>query len=100
SLVQADRVIADHPPEELAAWRLPAAKILGDYLEVASTAWHAYRAPTPQAWFNLLGKNIDALPQLRSTVQELLEELPMRATGLGATEMRMLELISAGDAGP
>ena len=31
---------------------------------------------------------------------ELLEELPMRATGLGATEMRMLELISEGNAGP
>jgi hypothetical protein len=30
----------------------------------------------------------------------LLEELPGLATGLGATEMRMLELISEGDAGP
>jgi hypothetical protein len=34
------------------------------------------------------------------SVLELLEELPMDATGLGATEMRMLELISAGNAGP
>ena len=40
------------------------------------------------------------LPQLRQSVLELLEELPMDATGLGATEMRMLELISAGNAGP
>ena len=31
---------------------------------------------------------------------ELLEELPTDATGLGATEMRMLELISAGNARP
>jgi hypothetical protein len=31
---------------------------------------------------------------------ELLEELPGQATGLGATEMRMLELISASKAGP
>jgi hypothetical protein len=30
----------------------------------------------------------------------LLEELPMRASGLGATEMRMLELISAGHVHP
>jgi hypothetical protein len=31
---------------------------------------------------------------------ELLEELPQRATGLGATEMRMLELIGEGGATP
>ncbi len=31
---------------------------------------------------------------------ELLEELPQRATGLGATEIRMLELIAEGEAGP
>jgi len=58
-------------------------------------AWQAYRAPTPQAWFNLLDKDLSLLPQLRQTMLEMLEELPMRATGLGATEMRMLELISA-----
>ena len=40
---------------------------------------------------------MSVLPQLRRSVLELLEELPMRATGLGATEMRMLELISAGN---
>jgi hypothetical protein len=40
------------------------------------------------------------LPRLRQAVVELLEELPMRATGLGATEMRMLELISEGDIHP
>ena len=31
---------------------------------------------------------------------KLLEELPMAQPALGATEMRMLELISAGNAGP
>jgi hypothetical protein len=33
-------------------------------------------------------------------VLELLEELPTRSTGLGATEMRMLELVSAGNVSP
>jgi hypothetical protein len=64
-------------------------------------AWQAYRQPTPEGWFDLLGKDdLSALPQLRQTVMELLEELPSAATGLGATEMRMLELVSAGNAGP
>ena len=40
------------------------------------------------------------LPQLQQTVLELLKELPADKSGLGATEMRMLELISAGNVGP
>ena len=63
-------------------------------------AWRAYRAPTPQAWFDLLNADLSPLPRLRSCVLALLEELPNAGTGLGATEMRILELISAGDAHP
>jgi hypothetical protein len=100
TLFQADVVIAEQPPETLSRWRPPPVKILNDHLETASMAWQAYRQSTPQHWFNLLGKDLSVLPQLRQSVLELLEELPMDATGLGATEMRMLELISAGNPGP
>jgi hypothetical protein len=100
ALVQADATIGNHPPEELERWRLPTVKILNDHLETASVAWQAYRASTPQDWFDLLGKDLSVLPQLRQTVLELLEELPADKSGLGATEMRMLELISTGNAGP
>jgi hypothetical protein len=100
TLVQAGVRIGNQPPEEVVRWRLPAVKILSDHLEAASLAWQAYREPTPQAWFDLLGEDLGVLPQLRQTVLELLEELPFDATGLGATEMRMLKLISAGNAGP
>lgn len=85
------------PQEELARRGFHAVNITNDHLEVASLAWQAYREPTPQAWFNLLSNNdLSILPQLRRCVLELLEELPGRATGLGASEMRILELISAG----
>src|SRR3984957_3044141 len=94
ALIQADVVIGNHPPEELVKWRLPTVKILNEHLETASTAWQAYRTSTPRDCFNLLSKDLTVLPGLRQAVVELLEELPMRATGLGATEMRMLELIS------
>lgn len=40
--------------------------------------------------------DLSILPQLRPCVLELVEELPGRVTGLGAMEMRILELISAG----
>jgi hypothetical protein len=100
SLVQADVSIGNHAPEEVAGWRILAVKILNQHLELASSAWQAYRAPTPQDWFNLLSKDLTVLQGLRPAVIELLEELPSRMTGLGATEMRMLELISEGNASP
>jgi hypothetical protein len=100
TLVQADVAIGNHLPEEVAAWRLPAIKIRNDHLEAAGMAWLAYRQPTPQDWFNLLGEDLSVLPQLRHSLLELLEELPIHATGLGATEMRMLEVISTGKACP
>lgn len=100
ALVQAEVSIGNCAPEELAGWRLPVVRIVDSYFDAASMAWRAYRQPTPQDWFDLLGAEITALPQLRQSVLELLEELLMAATGLGATEMQMLELISVGDAGP
>jgi len=100
NLVQAEARIGSHASEELAASRIPAIKIRNEHLEAASLAWQAYRAPTPQAWFNLLPMDLGALPWLRQAVVLLLEELPMPGSGLGATEMRMLELIAEGNACP
>jgi len=100
SLVQTDTVIGDRPPADWAERRLPAVPINSDHLETASAAWSCWRAPTPVAWFDLLARDLSALPQLRNTVVALLEELPARATGLGATEMRMLELLAAGHVHP
>jgi len=100
TLFQTDVDIGGQHPEALSEWKPPGVKIRNEHLEAASTAWQAYRQPTPQDWFDLLDKDISALPQLRQTVLELLEELLMPATGLSATEMRILELISAGNASP
>jgi hypothetical protein len=100
NLVQADVPIGNYPAEEVVEWRIPAIKIRNGHLEMASSVWQAYRAPTPQPWFNLLSTDLSALPLFRPAAVALLEELPGLATGLGATEMRMLELISEGDAGP
>jgi hypothetical protein len=93
ALVQADVHIANRKPEELAKWRLPAVKIRKQHLETAHAAWKAYCARTPRAWWKLLNKDLSVLPQLRQAVLELLEELPMVQTGLGATEMAMLAVV-------
>jgi hypothetical protein len=82
--------------ERLGKWRPPAVDVTEKELETASAAWQAYRAPTPEACFDLLGKDLSALPLLKPVLIDLLEELPSSSTGLGATEMRMLELIARG----
>src|SRR5258708_3517764 len=82
--------------ERLGKWQPPAVDVTEKELETASAAWRAYRAPTPEACFDLLGKDLSALPLLKPVLIDLLEELPSGSTGLGATEMRMLELIARG----
>jgi hypothetical protein len=100
NLVQADVPIGSYPAEEVVEWRIPTVKILNEHIERASSAWQAWRAPTPQDWFNLLSTDMSLLPLFRPAAIALLDELPGLATGLGATEMRMLELISEGNARP
>jgi hypothetical protein len=95
TLAQAD--CAGLTADEMARMEASAFKLLDRHLVVAGVAWNAYRAPTPQGWRNLLDEDLAALPQLRQAVVEMLEELPSPTTGLGATEMRILELIAEGD---
>jgi hypothetical protein len=95
SLVQSTRR-DNHRPEDWIAQRPSAVSIHADHFALAATAWTAWRASTPVEWFDLLSQDLGPLPQLRNTVIALLEELPNRATGLGATELRILELLAAG----
>src|SRR4029453_12416012 len=65
-------------------------------LNTGSRSWQAYCSPTPQACLDLLSSNLSALPLLRLALIDLLEELPSGGTGLGATEMRLLEMLAWG----
>jgi hypothetical protein len=93
-MVQANINLGARTPEALMADRPAAAPVKSGHLETASAAWQAWRAPTPEAWFSLLARDLSVLPRLSQAVVQLLEELPHRATGLGATETRMLQLVS------
>lgn len=83
-------------PGSFARWQPPLVDVTDAEFAVAGAAWHAYRAPTPQRCFDLLRQDLSALPLLKPVLLDLLEELPSSSTGLGATEMRMLELIARG----
>jgi hypothetical protein len=76
--------------------RQPVIDVTEGELATASAVWQAYCQPTPEACFDQLTTDLSALPLLKPALRDLLDELPARTTGLGATEMRMLELIAAG----
>src|SRR5262249_10198268 len=77
TFVQSYVRMGGHPPE--VKWKLPVVKISEDHFELASGAWRALGAKTPQAWFDLLATDLSLLPRLRNAVIQLLEELPWRA---------------------
>ncbi|WP_298870680.1 hypothetical protein [uncultured Bradyrhizobium sp.] len=96
SLVQADDRIAKYRSESLEKWKLPAIKITDRHLALASRAWQAWRAPTPEGCFELLMQDTTVLPRLRPAIIALLEELPDSLNGVGASEQLMLEALSYG----
>jgi hypothetical protein len=93
SLVQAHVPMGDQGAGAMAKWKLPVVSLSPDHFELASRAWCAFGAANPQDWYGLLATDLSLLPRLRHAVTALLEELPWRRTGLGATEMRMLAFI-------
>ena len=91
-----DRDLIEIHPGKLDKWSPPLVDVTDNELAIASAAWLAYRATTPETYFDLLRQNLSALPLLKPVLFDLLEELPSASTGLGATEMRMLELVGRG----
>ncbi|MCK1745563.1 hypothetical protein IVA80_33570 [Bradyrhizobium sp. 139] len=75
---------------------IPVVSVTANELATAKMAWQAYGAPTPEACADLVHKDLSALPMLRLALLDLLDELPSPLTGLGATELRFLELIARG----
>lgn len=100
SLVHTDDAVTGYHPGSVAQWRLPAFKIADNHLTMASRAWHAWRAPTPERCFDLLMTDLTIFPRLRPAFVALLEELPNRFTGLGASEWDMLSSVADGCTDP
>lgn len=93
SLVPTDDAIARYHPQSVAKWQLPTYKVTDNHLALASRAWHAWRATTPERCFDLLMKDMTILPGLRRALIALLEELPDMVTGLGESEGIMLDFV-------
>ncbi|MGX1324068.1 hypothetical protein AB7M17_007521 [Bradyrhizobium sp. USDA 377] len=100
SLVHTDDIVANYAPQSVAKWKLPAFKVAENHLVTASRAWRAYRAETPEPCFDLLMTDLMILPRLRSALIAVLEELPDSVTGLGASEMDLLDFVNDGHTDP
>jgi len=97
-LMQADQPIGGCGPFDIRSLCTRVAKVGRPQFELAARAWHAFCEATPQSWFDLLSSDLAALPRVRATVRALLAELPATATGLRATERRLLERVAEGGA--
>jgi hypothetical protein len=87
----------NRPPEQMSREKdVPVFDLNAVDLKTTSASWRAYRAKTPQACFDLIHSDLSAFPLLRPTLLKLLQELPSSVTGLGAMEMRLLEMIARG----
>jgi hypothetical protein len=82
--------------QHLAKRKTPNLPVTEADLDAASATWQAYRASTPEAFVELPRRDLSRLPFLRPIIVDLIEELPSSVTGLGRTEMRLLELVAGG----
>ena len=83
-------------PDEIGNGMPPVIDVTEKELATAQAAWQAYRSSTPEACVDLLQQDLSALPMLKPVLLDLLTELPSTSSGLGASEMRMLEMIGRG----
>ena len=100
SLVHTDDKVENYAPEFVAKWKLPTFKVPDNHLVTASRVWQAYQAETPEPCFDLLMTDLMILPRLRSALIAVLEELPDSVTGLGASEMDLLDSVNDGNTDP
>ena len=95
-LKQAESPLGERRPGD---WAFPARAIMSDDVTLASRAWSAFGAPTPEAWFGLVvDPDVARLPGLEPAIHKMLRELPDR-TGVGATTRRILGLVEGRDEG-
>ena len=66
-------------------------------LQLARSAWQAFRAPDPSGIEELLRGDTAALPFLAGALLRHLQQFPWVENGLSRTERQILELVDAGD---
>jgi len=101
NLFQLDVRLGELPPEVSRRIKPTLAPITSHNTNLARTGWHAFRQPTPEAWWRLKDRDdLTELPMLRDAVLRVLQELPDSQSGLSLTQKKILSLIADGATSP
>jgi hypothetical protein len=90
------RGIGELSPNDLASLFEKRVSVNNGVLELAGTAWQAYRSNDPRAIEQLISRDTSSLPFLKPAFRLHLERFPSIRNGLGRIENRGLELVSTG----
>ena len=93
-LVFPDQRLGDQHPQKFLKKHPARVRVTATHIEAANLVWNAFSAPTPRRFADLQSLQLDCLPAMPAAVTRILAELPSLGTGLGATEQRLLEMIS------
>ena len=95
-LVQADDYLGLQSAEALRTLESARRDVTLEQFGLASQAWAAFTAETPEALGELAFIDEPALPYLASALRRLLQELPAADSGLSLTEQRILTALADG----
>jgi hypothetical protein len=96
SLVQADDYLGLQSADALRALEGARRAVTLEQFGVASQAWAAFTAETPETLGVLAFTEEPALPYLAPALRRLLQELPATGSGLALTEQRILAALADG----
>jgi hypothetical protein len=82
-------------PEQLIGPYQARKSITLEQFRIAGRFWTAFTAPEPMALQRLLAADLRPLPELRNTIEELLQEYPSRYDGLSRFERKLLLAIQS-----
>lgn len=97
NLIQANTYLGRMTPIALAGLHSSKRRVTAAQFDLAVRAWRAFTAATPRPWFNLLARDLSALPYLAHSVLRLLEEYPADGDGLSRSERGILAAVSEGE---
>ena len=95
SLICTDHYLGQQTPASLLELRRFEQPVSPEQTALASRAWQALRAPSPEDWFALLAQDCSALPFLKDAVIRLLQEYPNSDNGLSRSARQIVDIASA-----
>jgi hypothetical protein len=100
SMICTDQYLGMLDAQQMAHHRQHEQAITNAQLELASSAWLAFRQPTPLPLVALCEGDCRALPFLHSALLRLLEEYPACSHGLSRSMHQALAILATGDTNP